>query len=307
MPWSTAAIAAVALVGVLVMLYPSTAAWFTQYNQSQTVVAASSRTSDVSAQRVHYELAAAYAYNDALIRGALSIGDTNSGARIDASSNVPTSGTASPGGFNYNELLRASADGVMARLRISAINVDLPIYHGTSEKTLLKGAGHLEGTSLPVGGESQHSVITAHRGLPQATMFNDLQRLQIGDTFTVEVFGEVLTYQVTRTLTVEPDESQSLLPEYGIDQMTLVTCTPLGLNTHRYLVTGERILPTPAQDMAAAGQTPDIPGFPWWAVALGATLVGYITVVVIAGRPKTAGTLSSPDKPAESEQNTLEI
>ena len=140
-----------------------------------------------------------------------------------------------------------------------------------------------------MGGISQHSVLTAHRGLPEATLFNNLHKVEIGDTFTIEVFGEVLTYQAIATQTVLPDETQALLPEYGQDLVTLVTCTPLGVNTHRYLVTGERILPTPIGDLEGAGQIPDIPGFPWWAVTLGATGIGYVTllvVVVVAGRPK---------------------
>lgn len=286
MPWATAAIALIALVGGLIMLYPGTAAWFAQVNQSQTVVDLGDRLSEQQPAALHEEIEVAHAYNDALITGTL-----GENAVIDATSNVPTSTVHNPDGFEYASMLPASADGVMARLRIPSISVDLPIYHGTSETTLLKGAGHLEGTSLPVGGESQHAVITAHRGLPQATLFNDLDRVQIGDTFTIEVFGEVLAYRVISTQTILPDQSQALLPEFGRDLVTLVTCTPLGLNTHRYLVTGERITPTPASDIAAAGEPPSIPRFPWWILGLAAMIGGYVTVVVLAGRsaPPHAG------------------
>src|SRR5699024_9760395 len=163
----------------------------------------------------------------------------------------------------------------------------LPIYHGTSDEVLAKGVGHLEGSSLPVGGTSQHSVLTAHRGLPSAELFNNLHKLTVGDTFTVEAFGEVLTYRATRTATILPDETQSLLPQQGEDLMTLVTCTPLGINSHRYLVTGERVSPTPIGDVQRAGSSPQIPGFPWWALALAAAIGGYAGVVIRSGKPKS--------------------
>lgn len=268
-------------LGGLVVLYPSTASWFSQYNQSQAVVHLDNTIDSNQSTQLHEALEHARAYNSALIRGEL--GD---GAMLDLSSAVPTTKAVGPGGFQYDELLHATADGVMARLRVSSIGLDLPVYHGTSERTLAKGVGHLEGTSLPVGGESQHSVLTAHRGLPEATLFNELDQVEVGSTFTIEVFGDVLTYRVIDTQTILPDESQALLPEYGKDLVTLVTCTPLGINTHRYLVTGERILPTPASDIAAAGERPDVPGFPWWAVALTGIVGAYASIVIIAGRPR---------------------
>ncbi len=281
MPWGTAGIALIAVLGVLAILYPSTASWFSQYNQSQVVANLEDVVDEGPPARLMNALAEAREYNDALVSGEL-----GTGALLDPSSNVPTSDGISPGGFDYDQILHANNAGVMARLRIPAIDVDLPIYHGTSDEVLAKGVGHLEGTSLPVGGLSQHSVLTAHRGLPEATLFNNLNKLEIGDTFTIEVFGEVLTYRVNSTETILPDQTESLLPEYDEDLVTLVTCTPLGVNTHRYLVTGERILPTPASDVAAAGELPDIPGFPWWAVILTGVAGGYTALVFLAGRPK---------------------
>lgn len=280
MPWATAGIAAIAAVGMLVMLYPSTASWVSQYNQSQTVVDLHKVVGGEPLAKLAAELESAHAYNTALITGAL--GD---GAELSPASNIPTSDASVPSGFDYNQLLRVSDDGLMARLRVPSINLDLPIYHGTADSTLLKGVGHLEGSSLPVGGISQHSVLTAHRGLPESTLFNNLDQVKIGDTFTIEVFNEVLTYKVIKTQTVLPDESKALLPEYGNDLVTLVTCTPLGLNTHRYLVTGERILPTPVKDIANAGAQPDIPGFPWWVLGVGCVLGTYVLVIIFAGRP----------------------
>lgn len=281
MPWGTAGIALLAVIGALAILYPGTASWFSQYNQSRVVESLDHVVDEGPPARLMNALAEAREYNEALVSGEL-----GTGALLDPSSNVPTSDGVSPGGYDYDQLLRANNAGVMARLRIPAIDVDLPIYHGTSDAVLAKGVGHLEGTSLPVGGLSQHSVLTAHRGLPEATLFNDLNRMRIGDTFTIEVFGEVLTYRTISTETILPDQTQALLPEYGEDLVTLVTCTPLGINTHRYLVTGTRILPTPAADIAAAGERPEIPGFPWWAVALTGVAGAYLAVIYLAGRPK---------------------
>lgn len=274
MPWVNALIGLVALLGVGIMSYPMVASWLTQYYQSQTIDQVKDAISHESPTTIERELANARQYNEALVGGAL----------VGPDSNVPTSEGVADGEGGYYDLLNANNDGIMGRLRVPAIDVDMPIYHGTSEETLAKGVGHLQGTSLPVGGVSQHSVLTAHRGYPSATLFNDLHKLKIGDTFTVEVFGEVLTYQVIETQTVLPEETQAVLPRYGEDLMTLITCTPLGINSHRELVTGERVTPTPIGDVERAGQTPEIPGFPWWVLAVGGGLVAYGAFVYVSGR-----------------------
>lgn len=261
--------ALVALAGLLVFLYPGIAGWVSQYHQSQIIQSVETSTKGEAALQLQDEIDRARAYNEALVGGAL----------VGANENVPT-GTGTEGGeFSYDSLLAASADGAMARLRVPSINVDLPIYHGTSDATLERGVGHLQGSSLPVGGLDQHSVLTAHRGLASAELFTHLDQVKVGDTFTVEVFGEVLTYRVFDTKVVEPSETKSLYPEYGRDLVTLVTCTPLGINSHRILVTGERVTPTPIEDIQRAGAAPDIPGFPWWAVGVGGALLvlaGYV-------------------------------
>lgn len=274
MPWAAAAIGLFFLAGAGLVLYPPTASWFSQYNQSRVIESTGEVVDQGPSARLQEELGRASEYNDALSGGAL----------LSPGANVPTSESATDGIFAYEDLLRATNEGVMGRLRIPSINVELPIYHGTSDAVLEKGVGHLEGTSLPVGGESEHSVLTAHRGLPSANMFNDLNKVQVGETFTVELFGEVLTYQATETHTVLPDETQTLLPRQDEDLLTLVTCTPLGINTHRYLVTGTRITPTPIADLDNAGTAPEIPGFPWWALGVGGVLAGYGVFVWRSGR-----------------------
>lgn len=150
---------------------------------------------------------------------------------------VPGSGYALPD--NYLDVL--NIDGVMGRITIPKIGVDLPIYHGTDAETLEKGVGHIESTSLPIGGEYRHAVLTGHRGLPSAELFTRLDELEPGDQFYLHVLDATLAYQVDQILTVEPQELETLVAEPGQDYVTLVTCTPYGINTHRMLVRGTRV------------------------------------------------------------------
>lgn len=140
----------------------------------------------------------------------------------------------------YEALLNIGGDGVMGYLEIPAISVRLPIYHGTSDEALAKGAGHLEGSSLPVGGAGTHALLSGHRGLPSASLFTDLDQLKDGDVFAIHVLGETHIYEVMRIQTVLPEETEGIRIEEGKDLVTLITCTPYGVNTHRLLVTGER-------------------------------------------------------------------
>lgn len=266
LPVATFWVAVIALIGVLVIFYPSAAAWFSQYQQSQLLVGIEETVVQAAPGELGEQIVRAREYNAALSGGAL----------VASGANVPTAVGGTAAGFDYSSMLRATDDGVMGRLRMDAIALDLPIYHGTSDATLEKGVGHLEGTALPIGGASLHSVLTAHRGLPSAELFTRLDEVEVGDRFTIEVFGEVLVYRVIETRVVEPDDTQALEPQYGRDLVTLVTCTPLGINSHRILVTGERVTPTPIEDLAQAGSVPDIPGFPWWAV-------GLASIVLILG------------------------
>ena len=244
-----------------------TAAWLTSYNQSKIIEAFESELSTVKPS-VEEQLALARRYNDALSAGVV----------LGRNASVPTGdGTSSDPSLDYNSILVANNDGMMSRIKIPTIDVDLPIYHGTSDEALLAGAGHLEGSHLPIGGPGSRSVITAHRGLATATMFSNLDQVKVGDAFTVETFGKVMTYRVRETRVIAPEETDSLRAEAGEDLVTLITCTPLGINTHRIVVTGERITPTPEKDLKAAGAAPTIPGFPWWAV------IGGLGVVAIGG------------------------
>ena len=142
---------------------------------------------------------------------------------------------------DYNSQLDIDGSGVMGYIEIPSINVSLPIYHGTSDGVLQVAAGHLEGSSLPVGGAGTHAVISAHRGLPSAKLFTNLDELEAGDTFTITVLDRVLTYEVDRISIVLPTETDLLQPVEGQDYVTLMTCTPYGINTHRLLVRGHRV------------------------------------------------------------------
>lgn len=280
-------IAIVSLIGTGLLLYPTVAAWFSQYEQSKRIDGYSEGIRDLGADTLAERLAAARAYNAAMTEG---------GAEVAAGERLPLANDPDQGG-EYLAQLRGDAEGLMARVKIPAIDVDLPVYHGTSEAVLEEGVGHLQGTALPVGGPSTHSVLTAHRGLATAELFTRLDRVEAGDTFTIEVFGEVLVYSVVQTRVVEPEDTESLVPRQGEDLMTLVTCTPLGVNSHRILVTGERVIPTPEKDIEDAGERPDIPTFPWWTLIAGAALVLAAGYVWVSGRPaRPAAATGEPDR-----------
>ena len=141
----------------------------------------------------------------------------------------------------YFSVLNVDNNGMMGYISIPKIDIKIPIYHGTSSDILQKGVGHLEGSSIPIGGENTHAVLSAHRGLPSSRLFTDLDQLKVGDTFYIHILDEVLAYRVNQVLVVEPSDIDFLQIVKGKDYVTLVTCTPYAINTHRLLVRGERI------------------------------------------------------------------
>lgn len=174
--------------------------------------------------------AKAQEYNETLVRQDISFENIKSGRE-----------TLKEQGLEYEELLNVDSSGMMGYLVIDKINLELPVSHGQSERVLKYGVGHLEGSSLPVGGESTHAVLFGHRGLPSAKLFTDLDQLEIGDTIEMHILNRTLTYEVDRILVVEPEETDDLQIAEGQDFITLVTCTPYGVNSHRLLVRATRV------------------------------------------------------------------
>lgn len=265
-------------IGVSLVLYPTAASWVSQYHQS-LVTSELVNVAQKAVPEAQVQLQQARRYNEAL----------QSGAQLEANERKATGeGTLNVLArfkdiWPYDKQLRPDSRGIMARLRMPAADIDIPVYHGTDDETLLKGAGHLQGTSLPVGGVGTRTVITAHRGLAQAKMFTDLDGVEVGDRFTLEVLGEVLTYEVRKTQVIEPEETETLNADPQADLATLITCTPLGINSHRIVVTGERVTPTPVKDIQSAGAKSELPRFPWWIIVWGATvacLLAYIAYIV---------------------------
>ena len=219
---STIILLVMLFTGLSLLLYPTFADWWNTFHSSVAIVDYDTALADMEPEDYSHLFAAAEAYNREM-------------AKIDFPlmyhDQVP----------GYEETLNVAGNGVMAYISIEKIDVSLPIYHGTSDGVLQKAVGHLEGTSLPTGGESTHCALSAHRGLPSARLFTDLGKLEEGDIFTLTVLDRVLTYEVDQILIVEPQDVDSLYVVEGEDLCTLVTCTPYGINTHRMLVRGHRI------------------------------------------------------------------
>lgn len=195
-----------------------------------------------------------------------------------------------------NYLHQLADTDVMGRIRVPNVGIDLPIHHGTSDEAMRTGAGHLYGTALPVGDTGARPVLSTHTGLRSATLFDRLTDVKIGDTFYVDVYGETLAYKVTRIDVITPDQIEALAPTPGKDLVTLMTCTPYAVNSHRLLVTGERVPydPTtdPAPTTAAATTSPvdfilnTVTPLPWYMRLMGVASLGALTTGVVMAIPK---------------------
>ena len=261
------------LAGILVLLYPVLA---TQYNNQRQERIAS-----------EFSAVADQAGPDAVAESLRRADEYN----LKASESPildPWLDAQRPGTAQYQDYLsQLNLNDVMATIKIPSIDVNLPIYHGTENATLDKGIGHLFGTALPVGGESTHTVLTGHTGLGNATMFDQLTSVKVGDVFYIETAGRHLKYQVTDIRVVLPTETESLNKVDGKDLATLITCTPYGINTHRLLVTGERV---PMDDDAVAAEAAQVKGSvmkPWMIAVLAAVALILVVAAVIWVRSRT--------------------
>ena len=221
--WGTVVLVLILLVGLSLLLYPTFSDYWNSFHQTHAIASYSKEVSQLDDETFEELKEEAIAYNNSLI------GKSN---RLNLSKADEK---------EYESLLDVTGTGIMGYIEISKIRCSLPIYHGTDDAVLQIAIGHIPGSSLPVGGESTHCVLSGHRGLPSAKLFSKLDQLEVGDTFVLRVLDDVLTYEVDQILIVEPQEINSLQIEEGKDLCTLVTCTPYGVNTHRLLVRGHRI------------------------------------------------------------------
>jgi sortase A len=221
--WSYIILIIVFLIGLSLLLYPTVSDWWNSFHQSRAIMNYTQMVANLNDEEYDRILNSAIAYNEAIARNGIKWTLTDEERE------------------EYNSELNFANNGNMGYITIPSIDVQLPVYHGTSEGVLQTSIGHLEGTSLPVGGYTSHCVLSGHRGLPSAKLFSDLDKMVVGDIFTLSILGETLTYEVDQIRIVEPTDLSDLQLVDGKDYCTLVTCTPYGVNTHRLLVRGHRI------------------------------------------------------------------
>lgn len=218
---STIILVAVFFVGLSVLLYPAISDYVNSKTQTRAIANYDKMMEEMDKVDCEELLRQAEAYN-------IRLSETKRGFYNPESVD------------GYSELLDVGGTGIMGYVSIDKIKVELPVYHGTDEGVLQVAAGHLEGTSLPIGGKSTHAVLSAHRGLPSAKLFTNLDEMEVGDTFTITILDRLITYEVDQIRIVEPDEVEELQIVEGEDYCTLMTCTPYGINSHRLLVRGRR-------------------------------------------------------------------
>lgn len=211
------------LIGLSLMLYPSFADWWNSFHSSRAIASYEEQVANIDDAQYEELWDAARDYNQSLLH------HPNDFILSDEQQEI------------YKSLLDFGGNGIMGYIEIPMIDVMLPIYHGTEESVLQIAVGHLDWTSLPVGGAGSHCVLSGHRGLPSARLFTDLDKLKVGDVFMLHVLNEILTYEIDQILIVEPQDTDPLLIEPGKDLCTMITCTPYGINSHRMLVRGHRI------------------------------------------------------------------
>ena len=280
----------VAMIGIGALVYPSAADWFSTIQHRSEVSGYTRELAATSPEQRQAALDAARSYNDQLPEGLLldPYSADSDGEPADAATYA-----------EYERVLRLAGTRVIGELSYPRLGIGLPIFHGTGEDALTSGVGHLYGSSLPVGGPSTHSVLTSHSGLVHAALFTRLPQARVGDTFEIRVLGENHSYEVDDIETVEPYVTESLRVAEGEDRVTLLTCTPIGVNSHRLLVHAHRVsAPAGDGDRALAGD--GLPaGFPWWAlIFIGAS--GAVAYALFAPRRPSRATRASAGRGARN-------
>nr|WP_183501144.1 MULTISPECIES: class C sortase [Microbacterium] len=279
------------MAGIGLLVYPDAADWFARLGHNAEISGYITHAEATMTGERQAILNAAYEYNDELEPGPLTDPYISESEDARIGSDLYTA---------YEQLLRIGGTDAIGTLSYPAVDIVLPIYHGTTDESLTRGVGHLYGSSMPVGGPSTHSVLTSHSGLPQAELFTGLLGAKVGDTFWISVLGEEHHYRVESTETVLPGETESLKITEGEDWVTLFTCAPIGVNSHRFMVHAVRIADPPAAEGVALAGDGLSAGFPWWAVWFvgGSALVGW--VLFAPPRRKKAKRPAAPSRPSES-------
>jgi sortase A len=260
---------ALLVAGVALVAYPTVSNWYNQAHSTRAVGTYTGAVEDQTALQLAQIRAAADAYNSQLAAERMNL-------------QLDDAATAA-----YNAQLNVPGTDVIATIEIPTLGVLLPVYHGVSDDSLRSGVGHMPGTSLPVGGAGTHTVLVGHRGLPEARLFTDLDKLRLGDTFCVSTLGQEAWYEVDQILTVEPQDVSALAIEPGADLCTLVTCTPYGINSHRLLVRGHRVDgPETSTAVTADAIRLNALGV---ACALALPVLGVVAAVWAARRPRRRG------------------
>lgn len=269
---STVILVLVFLAGLLLVLYPTISDYWNSFHTTRAIASYAETVYTMDDEEYARVLQQAYDYNAAL---------AESGTKFFLTPEQKV---------KYASCLDITGSGIMAYIDIPSIDVSLPVYHGTEESTLQSAVGHVEWTSLPVGGLSTHSVLSGHRGLPSAKLFTNLDKLTEGDVFMIRVLNETVTYMVDQIRIVLPDEVNDLVIERGKEYCTLITCTPYGINTHRLLVRGHRI--ENAEDTPKLIVVSDASQIEPAVVAvlMAAAVLLLLSLIVVLRRPRRPGT-----------------
>lgn len=254
------------IAGLSLLLYPTVANYWNSFHSSRVTAAYNEAVANIDNEEYDKIFAEARQYNDDLAK-------TPVGFALKDEAKA-----------RYNSVLNVDGSGMMGLVEIPSINVNLPIYHGTTDTVLQVAAGHLEWTSLPVGGETSHCVISGHRGLPSAKLFTDIDQLVVGDEFMLNILDDTLTYEVDQIRIVLPEEVEELVLEPGKDYCTLVTCTPYGINTHRLLVRGHRVETKYVSNARVRGDATLAPAIIVFAIAFIFLLLLYVIFLIIFRR-----------------------
>lgn len=263
-------------LGVILMGYPWFSNWLYQHHVASSANVYEQYASESGTSEITKQLETARRYNQELINSRVMLTE-------------PYCDISLPEDILYGDVLDPTKNGIMCFVEIPKINVSLPVYHGTSEEVLKKGVGHMEGSALPIGGVGNRPFLLAHTGMNTSRMFSDLTGLSEGDLFYIRVLNLCLTYRVCEIQTLLPEEADELYPDEERDLMTLVTCTPYGVNSHRLIVTGERISDAEVEKVDVPMQTADWNGSAWMRAYLKAILLGSAmmvgVIVAVKGLP----------------------